>query len=510
LATHFGLGEKGSMETDGLRDLSEEDEAKLAEYCDQDVRLTMKLYEKLEADFPASQYPYMDWTIRSFVNPKLILNVPVLQKCAEDEREEKKQKFEALGIDKGVFSSNDQFAELLRSRGYVVPTKPSPRKKNKDGTPAIIPAFALGDPQFLDILENGDETLRALCEARVESKSTQLETRSDKLAKIGPTGCWPFDMEFSGADQTHRISGGSGAGGNPLNFTACRDKEEHAAGHQCPGRLRAAVRTPEGYSLVVGDLAAIEMRLVAYLAGETSLIRDIENDIDTYCVFASAFYGRTITKDDVERKFGKTAILGLGYNMGAKKFKVKVRTDTGQVISDEDANKAVQMYRRRYPRIPATWRFLDTIIPRMADKNIVNGGWVGSMPVKYGFEYIELPDGLRMKYPNLRQVPGKKGPQWAYDKYEKGNLEMKFLYGGKLLENISQGLAGVLCREATEPFYHCATGSIYDEIHLVVKTPLAPLMAQKLKRTMSASPKWFRQIHLDAEVGYGPTWLGAK
>jgi hypothetical protein len=426
------------------------------------------------------------------VNPKLELNIPLLEQCAEEERAQKKEKFEALEIDKKIFSSNKQFAELLMARGFAVPQKTSVR------TQRIIPALALGDTEFLNMLKGDDPVLRTLCEARVAAKSNLLRT-----------GKWPFDVEYSGADQTHRYSGGGNGGGNPQNFTRCQDPKEHKKGHICKGKLRQAVVAPAGMALVVGDLAAIEMRLVAFLSADPGLIGAILNDIDIYCEFATAFYGRLITKnDDKERRFGKTAILGLGYNMGWKKFKLKVRTDTGQDITDDDAKRAVELYRTKYGNVPMLWHFLDKIIARMTKQG--SGRPVGGLPVKYGFEHIELPSGLKLRYPGLRQEPGERGPQWVYDVYRKGKLEKSFLYGGKLLENICQALAGEICKEASLPVLHVQTGQVHDELHLLVKNFMAPIYKAKLRRLMAASPAWMPRAKFDAEVGFGSTWLGAK
>ena len=145
--------------------------------------------------------------------------------------------------------------------------KLSPKKKDASGYPLQIPALALGDTGFLEMLEGENEELKALCEARVAAKSTLLETRATKLAVVGRTGLWPFDIRFSGADQTHRFSGGSGAGGNPQNFTR-------------GSALRAAVTVPYGYELVVGDFAQIEFRLVAYLSRDPGLLALIKNGTD--------------------------------------------------------------------------------------------------------------------------------------------------------------------------------------------------------------------------------------
>lgn len=498
LAEHFKLESKGHLATDGKVVLTEAETKALGEYCIHDVELTQIIHMRLAKDFPKSQYVVMDQTIRMFVDPKLQLNVPLLEKCAIDEAIRRVNIFKEIGIDKSEFASNVKFPELLRKEGYDVPMKESPRKKNENGDPIRIPALALGDPDFLEMLEDGDERLKTLCEARVAAKSTLLETRSVKLGAIGRTGAWPFDVEFSGADQTHRFSGGNGAGGNPQNFTR-------------NSKLREAVRAGEGFELVVGDFSNIELRLVAYLSRDPGLIEAIVKGKDIYCDFASAFYGRTITKaNKKERQFGKTAILGLGYGMGWKKFIKTVRTQTGETISEETSKKAVDLYRTRYNYVPALWKFLDSLISVLfGDNKACAVPW--NFPVSFVKQAIILPSDLQIRFPNLRQETGERGyMEWVYDVYRKGRLEKAKLYGGKVLENISQGLAGELCKESMLRMGDSVVGQVHDEIHVLCKKGLGLMTAAKLKRAMSLAPSWMPNIILDAEVHVGSSWSECK
>jgi DNA polymerase len=490
LAEHFGLEAKGQMKTDGLRELTPDQEAELATYCVHDVELCRSIYKKLEPQFPKSQYEALHRTISMFVEPKLQLNVPLLEKTAKEEAARRENIFKEVGIDKVEFASNAKFPKLLQSEGYEVPTKVSPR------TGKTIAALALGDPEFLEMAEGGNERLKTLCEARIAAKSTLLETRSAKLAAIGKTGRWPFDVEFSGADQTHRFSGGSGAGGNPQNFT--RDSA-----------LREAVEAPQGYSLVVGDFSNIELRIVAYLSKDPGLVQAIEQGVDLYCDFASVFYGKKITKADAkERRFGKCAILGLGYGMGATKFAKTVRLQTGETLTEEQARKAVDLYRTRYGGVPRLWDKLDGSIASMQDDKYQ--GTVLPGVVHYGHQFIQLPSGLRLRYPNLRQVKEERRVEWVYDVYNKRNLEQRKLYGGKSLENISQALAGEITKLAMERMGDCVVGQCHDELICVAKKGLEGVVAAKLKRAMTISPPWLPQIKLDAEIGIGSNWNQAK
>lgn len=487
IAEHFGMQPKGTMKTDGVKELTPAQEAELAEYCLHDVELCRQIYKKLEKEFPVSQYEVMHRTVGMFITPRTVLNVPLLEKTNEEEIKRRANIFKEIGIEKSEFSSNTKFPALLKSKGYEVPYKTSPR------TGKEIPALALGDTEFISLMENGNDELKALCEARIAAKSNLLETRSAKLAAIGRTGSWPFDVEFSGADQTHRFSGGSGAGGNPQNFT--RDSA-----------LREAVEAPQGYELVVGDFDKVECRMVAYLSRDPGLIAAIEGD--AYSAFASNYYGRKITKaDKAERRFGKEAILGLGYGMGWRKFKDRVKLKTGQNIDEDAAKRGVNLYREMYNKVPALWDFLNDMIPNIATGKSA----IWPLPGKIGYQYVELPSGLKMRYPNLRPEKGQRGNiEWVYDVWKKGHLEKAKLYGGKLLENISQALAGELCKEAMLKFGSNITGLVHDEIHVICKKGLGLQTKMALQRAMTVSPKWFPELKLKCEVGVGPNWAKAK
>ena len=223
LAEHYGLPEKGQMLTDGIRDLVDFQEKELAEYCIHDLEITIEIFERMRDDFPEGEYDLLDWTIRCFTTPKLELDVPLMLQVSEEEAARREAFFVsplalecAAVIDsapavltkagkprkrhpvepKKVFASNDMFPRVLQHFGYGVPLKASPSAAKK-GEDIKIPALALGDPEFVEMLEGEDPKLRALCEARVAAKSTLLETRAGKFAKVGATGAWPFDVSVS-------------------------------------------------------------------------------------------------------------------------------------------------------------------------------------------------------------------------------------------------------------------------------------------------------------------------
>jgi DNA polymerase len=489
LAEHFGLQRKGEMKTDGLRDLTPAEEAELASYCKTDVEICAQLFEIFRKDFPASQYEPMDWTIRAFVEPKLQINVPLIQEEHEKEKQRREGFFVEGEKDKKEFASNQKFAALLGAKGYEVPTKVSPRTGKR------IPALALGDTEFLELLESEDRDLRELCEARIAAKSTLKETRSAKFAKVGATGPWPFDVQFSGAMQTHRYSGGAGAGGNPQNLTR-------------GSVLRQCIEAPEGYRLLVVDFSAVERRIQSWLACDQVSVDAFMNDKDIYCQFASRFFGRTITKaDKPQRQFGKTSELGLGYGMGPDKFIRQVKVQTGETIDRETSRKAVRLFRTTYTGITNYWDYLDRLLFKIAAGE--TGKLNGLNAVTYDKSGFTLPSGLKLKYTNLRR----EGKDWLFDRYDKGKLVQKHIYGAHVFEHLCQSLAGDMCKEAIQRVENLGLdvkGQVHDEAIVVVPEADAEDAQIAVEREFSRSPAWWPGIKLAAECNIGKNWLEGK
>lgn len=497
LGEYLGLPPKGDISCDGVRNPTPEQLATLGAYCITDTDICKGIYEKLISQFPASQLFSMDWTIKCFVDPKLQLSQFVLATGVAEEKARRENIIRASGIAREVLSSDKQFAQYLVGRGIPVRTKVSGR------TGKTIPAFAKTD-SGLDALKSSHPDIYR---ARIASKANLLETRGAALLEVAKTGSFPFDIGFSGAPQTHRYAGGSGGGGNPQNFTR-------------KSFLRTAVEAPEGHSLVVGDFAAVEARIIAWLAREPKLMTLFARDMDVYSDFASIVYERPINKHDNpdERFFGKECILGLGYNMGWKKFKERVKINLGKDISDEEAKRVVKLYRETYFNIPKLWDNMNNILSLLAEGKI-SVLWFAPF-IKARKNALILPSGLPIYYPNLRyddyfdpkSQEYREG--WHYDSFDKGGkIEAVGIYGGMMVENICQALAGELCREAIERAEYRkleCVGQIHDEIKAICPKGQEKEAVQILQAAMEQVPSWLPTIKLKAEVGWGKNWNVAK
>ncbi len=91
--------------------------------------------------------------------------------------------------------------------------------------------------------------------------------------------------------------------------------------------IRGVIRAEDGYLLYCGDYAAIETRVLFWIANELSALAVLSRpDGDMYLELASDIYGRKVTKKEEQaRQLGKQATLGLGFRMGYVKFLLTCR-----------------------------------------------------------------------------------------------------------------------------------------------------------------------------------------
>ena len=162
-------------------------------------------------------------------------------------------------------------------------------------------ALAKNDEGFKALAEHEDERVQALVAARLGTKSTLEETRTERFINIAKRGSLPVPLRYYAAHT------GRWGGDDKLNLQNIPRKSP----------LKSAIVAPDGYVIVDADSSQIEARIVAWLAGQNDLVRAFEDGEDVYKIMASKIYRKPIGEiTDQERFVGKTTILGAGYGMG--------------------------------------------------------------------------------------------------------------------------------------------------------------------------------------------------
>lgn len=559
LAEVLEIGRKGDAIKAGTvkgkrrRDLTQREWLALGDYCKNDVDLSAAALAKMRRGFPPLELWAIDTTVRMFTEPVLTADPEVLSAALADERAKKKalltqiaqhvdpSSTDPLEAARAALASNDKFAELLTSLGVPVPMKANEAGEQK-------PAFAKNDPGFAALLEHPEKTIREICQARLGVKSTIVETRTERLLGIHQRGFVPFYLKYCGA-HTHRWSGGDRM--NPQNFNR-------------GGALRAAIRALARWLLVVADSGQIEARMVAWVAGERSVLdafrRNDANGGDFYSDVGSSFFGKKLSKKDtpIERQIAKVMVLGLGFGMGwakfgaellkgllgadpvrftiddARKFGVDVLAfrsapfgdstcgarvaellATGIRLSPADAlvhfavaAHLVRVYRRANAKIAAFWRACDQALEIMArdgDATATRGTVGHCRIVRHG---LIKPNGLKLRYPGLRR--GKDG--FTYLGGESGR-ERVHIYGALLAENIVQSLARDVVTEqalSVRADGVRVASTTHDEILGVVPEADAPLALERMIAAMRTPPAWCADLPLNAEGATASSYGDAK
>jgi len=484
LVDRYSLGQKGTEVLDALgkrrKDFSAFELHAYGGYCINDVELTYKLFHVLIERFSKSELQLISLTTKMFSEPVLKLNTPLLEQHLMQVKTRKEKLLSACISDKDTLMSNPKLAELLISLGVEPPMKISPAN-GKDTY-----AFAKNDEGFKELANYPDERVQAIVAARLGTKSTLEETRTQRFINISLRGDMPVPLRYYAAHT------GRWGGDDKLNLQNLPRKS----------LLKDSIIAPKGFILIDADSSQIEARIVAWLSGQQDLVDAFERKEDVYKIMASAIYNKAEEEiDSGERFVGKTTILGAGYGMGSTKFGIQLKT-FGVEIADAEASRIIEVYRSRYPFVPQLWKEAGRALDALTGKKTCK---VGTQPqaitlTENGFL---LPSGLYLNYKDLR----KSSDDFEGYSYASRRGRIK-IYGGKIVENICQALARCVIGEQMlriSKRYKVAL-TVHDAVMVVVREEEKEDAMLYVEECMKWRPLWAQTLPLACEIGVGKSY----
>ena len=488
----YGLGEKGTEVINALGkrrlDFTDGDLERYGEYCINDVELTHKLFEVLAPLMPVSELRLIDLTIRMFTEPVLELNKGVLLSHLDNVRAKKAKLMDAIVADKDALMSNPKLAELLKTLGVIPPTKISV----KTGKEAF--AFAKSDEEFKALLDHPNPQVQAIVAARLGVKSTLEETRTERFVAIADRGLLPVPLRYYAAHT------GRWGGDDKVNLQNLPRKSP----------LKKSMLAPEGYVFIDCDSSQIEARTLAWLAGQNDLVDAFDKGEDVYKIMASSIYEVPIDGvTDDQRFVGKTTILGCGYGMGSSKFQAQLKT-FGVELDSKTCAHIVYKYRDQFSQIPLLWEQGDKALEALMSTMTAPLGEHEALLV--GMFGIRLPNGMYLRYDNLRKEPDKKSgrDQFVYD-VKKGRATLPtYIYGGKLIENVCQALARIIIGEQMLMIArrYRVVMTVHDAVGVLAPLEKADEARAFVEACMRMRPKWAAALPLNCESKIGASYGG--
>lgn len=542
-----GLGKiEGSLEkTKGVLVWDKKLFNETAIYCKNDVDECLRVFKLMLPCMPRDEMDLIDLTVRMFTNPVLHVDIDRVKKelarellrrkelmlaiaklidmkdesliksCTKVERELVGEE-RTLFLVRKVVGSNERFANVLRGLGVDPPMKISPAwyKKpvaERDDALKMAYAFAKDDQAFIQLPDEPERwsqdlnlskkqsamelavrgaLIKALVDTRLAVKSTTNITRAERFLTAGANGM-PLPCGYA----YFRAHTGRWGGNNKMNM------QNLTRG----GELRQSILAPKGYQIAVADSGQIEARVNGWLWGQQDLLdafaaNDRGVGRDAYCLFGDIVYGRPITKaDKVERHVAKTCVLGLGYQMGPYKLMITLAKGANGgppvYLTLRQCEEIINKYRRTNSRIKIGWDICKRIIEDMA-----YGAKGSHKCLSWGAGYIQLPNGMTLKYPDLKQRLNDKGfDEWTY---QAGTIRKK-IYGGLLCENIVQALARIIigAQMLAISRKHRVVMTTHDEVVACIKRAQASSAFTFMLATMKIPPVWCPDIPLTAEGG---------
>lgn len=301
--------------------------------------------------------------------------------------------------------------------------------------------------------------------------------------------------------------------------------------------LRGTIVAPEGKQLIISDLAAIEGRVLAWLAGEKWKVDAFRAGADLYRVT----YGRTfhIREDDVngaQRQIGKVMELALGYAGGAGAFRtfadafgidltdlaertlptlpmdvLDQATGTWEWATKQDRTQGMsqtefvacdalkRLWRAAHPCTVAFWAALEDAFRLAIQTGARTRVRYLTVDQRGSWVRIKLPSGRFMCYPAAR-IKDDELRFHGIHQYTKQWTEIP-TYGGKLAENVTQAVArDVLAHglmEVESAGYEVVL-SIHDE--LIAEVPASALYTpEDFSLRMAMTPHWAPGLPLAAK-----------
>jgi DNA polymerase-1 len=240
-------------------------------------------------------------------------------------------------------------------------------------------------------------------------------------------------------------------------------------------RIRQAFIAPPGYVLLAADYSQIELRIMAHLSGDASLIAAFEADRDVHQATAAEVFGVPLSEVSTDQRRSAKAInFGLIYGMSA--FGLARQLGIGR----NEAQQYVDLYFERYPGVKA-----------YMDRTREGARETG---------YVETVFGRRLYLPEIRS---RNRALQQYAERSAINAPMQ----GTAADLIKLAMIAVdrWCEEEGRDDARLIM-QVHDELVLEARTEVVDRVAAAVHGCMVAAGRGALRVPLKVDVGRGMNW----
>ena len=467
-----------------------------------DVETEMAIQDRL-AKFPVTDSEWRNYVLDQLINDRGIrLDLTLVQQAIACDEQFKQAHMEMAKAVTGLDNPNSpaQLKAWLAEQGVEVES--------------------LSKASVLDLLESASGEVELALSLRQELAKSSVKKYAAMQTVVGADSRARGLIQFYGANRTGRYAGRLIQVQNlPQNHlpdldaarSLVRDGQFSALEmlyDSVPLVLSELIRTAfvpkPGCRFFVADFAAIEARVIAWIAGEQWRQEVFANGGDIYCASASAMFHVPVEKHGQNahlRQRGKIAELALGYGGAVGALKAMGALNYG--VAEQELQPLVDAWRQANPMIVRLWWDVDAAAKTCVAEKTVTSCHGITFEYRSGMMFVTLPSGRKLAYVKPKLGENRFGGEAVT--YEGVGTQKKWLrletYGPKLVENIVQATARDILAEAMlrlDAKGYRIVMHVHDEavIEAPAETDLTDICV-----TMGQQPHWADGLLLRAD-GY--------
>lgn len=467
-------------------------------YNRRDVEVEMAIQQRL-SKYPVPQSVWEEYVLDQEINDRGIrLDMPLVENAVQIDEITKNQLLDRMKSLTGLENPNSvmQMKAWLKEQG--------------------VESESLDKKAVTALLANVPTPLKEVLELRQQLAKSSVKKYQAMQNTVCSDGRARGMFQFYGANRTGRFSGRhiqlQNLPQNHLSDLKCARDLVRQGNYEAlemlydsvPDVLSQLIRTAfipkEGRKFIVADFAAIEARVLSWLARERWRMDVFANNGDIYCATAGRMFHCNVVKHGENghlRQKGKQAELACGYGGSVGALKAFGALESG--MKEDELKPLVDAWRSANPNIVDFWWAVD----RAAKDCIKERSTKVTHGIRFiyqgGMMFIELPSGRRLSYVKPRigenQFVSESITYMGLDLSKKwARIES---YGPKLVENITQAISrDILCYAMQTLRTMDIVAHVHDELIIECdeRIPL-PVICEQMART----PPWAEGLLLRAD-----------
>lgn len=472
------------------------------QYNIRDVEVEMSIQQRL-SKFPVSDTEWQNYILDQEINDRgIMLDMALVESAIECDTEMRETNLQVARDLTGLENPNStlQLKNWLSDQGVETDT--------------------LSKAAVETLLESATDEVAEMLNLRKQLAKSSVKKYTAMANAVGNDSRARGLIQFYGANRTGRYAGRLIQVQNlPQNHLPDLESARNLVKDRCydgvemlydyvPFVLSELIRTAfvpkPGCRFYVADFAAIEARVIAWLAGEDWRQGVFANGGDIYCASASQMFHVPVEKNGVNghlRQKGKIAELALGYGGSVGALKAMGALEMG--IEESELQPLVDAWRQANTKIVQFWYAVDSAVKEcIKEKHDTRTHGIG-FSLQSGLLFITLPSGRKLAYVKPRIGENRFGGESVTYEGVGGTKKWERLesYGAKFVENIVQATSRDILAEAMMRLNN-AGFDIVMHIHDEAVIEAAPETSlDDICRVMGQTPAWAEGLLLRAD-GY--------